>query len=135
MLGLLYCDRGEFALSRKCFKSLFDHASQDSSSDINGQRALYNYELGSVDLKEGRIVEAKSKLAEIKSLLPELKPVDKQHLSFLYDLFRGEILLAEGSPAKAIAVLEKASPQGKPAQIMDVFNTNIPFLKDVLARA
>jgi serine/threonine protein kinase/predicted Zn-dependent protease len=135
MLGLIYCDRGEFELSRKHLKSLFDFASQDSSSDIKGIRAFYNYDLGSVDLKEGRVDAAKLKLAEIKSLLPELKPADKQRLPFFCDLFQGEILLAEGSVSKAIAVLEKASPQGKPTDIKDVFSANIPFLKDVLARA
>ena len=135
MLGLIYCDRGEFELSRKHLKSLFDFASQDSSSDIKGIRAFYNYDLGSVDLKEGRVDAAKLKLAEIKSLLPELKPADKQRLPFFCDLFQGEILLAEGSVSKAIAVLEKASPQGKPTDIKNVFSANIPFLKDVLARA
>jgi tetratricopeptide (TPR) repeat protein len=71
----------------------------------------------------------------MKSLLSELNPVDRQWPSFLYDLFQGEILLAEGSVSRAIAILEKASPQGKPATIHDYFSDNIPFLKDVLARA
>jgi eukaryotic-like serine/threonine-protein kinase len=135
VLGLIYGDRGEFELSRKHFKSLFDFFAQNNPSGIKRWRALYDYQLGSVDLKEGHLDEAKSKLAEIEALLPELNPVDKQQGSFLHDLFQGEILLAEGSVSKAIAVLEKATPQGKPTQIMDVFDANIPFLKDVLARA
>ena len=98
--------------------------------------AFYIFLFGSVDLKEGQVDLAKSKLAEIKSALPEANPAYNQRLAFIVDLFQGEILLTEGSVSKAIAVLEKASPMGKPPSIQEaLLSHNIPFLKDVLARA
>ncbi len=136
LLGLIYCDRGELELSKKYLKSSFDFGSQQSPSEIKTMKAFYIFLFGSVDLKEGQVDLAKSKLAEIKSALPEANPAYKQRLAFIFDLFQGEILLTEGSVSKAIAVLEKASPMGKPPSIQEaLLSHNIPFLKDVLARA
>ena len=76
-------------------------------------------------------------LAEMKSLLPKVNPLfNKAHSAFLFDFFQGEILLAEGSVSKAIDVLRKALPLGKPNRIQWILlHYNLPFLKDVLARA
>jgi tetratricopeptide (TPR) repeat protein len=134
-LGFMYWDRGEFELSRKSIQSWFDFASQDSSVDIKGIRASYSYYLGSLALKERRVDAAKLELTKIKSLLPELNPADKQRFSFLYDLFQGEVLLAEGSASKAIPVLEKASLHGKPTSIRDLSSSSAPYPQDALARA
>jgi len=71
----------------------------------------------------------------MKSLLAEIAPRYNAQIAFRYDLLQGEVLLAEGSIEKAIAVCEKASPLGKLPYIQDILSYNIPFLKDVLARA
>jgi tetratricopeptide (TPR) repeat protein len=54
----------------------------------------------------------------------------------MYDLFQGEILLTEGSFDKAIYILERVSPLGKPPAIQNMLTShNPPCPIDVLARA
>jgi tetratricopeptide (TPR) repeat protein len=71
----------------------------------------------------------------MKSLLPEIDPSNKDQAEFLYDILQGEVLLAEGFVEQAIAVLKKASPLGRPPAIQFIIGYNVPFFKDVLARA
>lgn len=133
--GWIHYDRGEFELGQKSFKSWFDFIINDSQEAIPYNSACYSFYLGLVDLKEGRIGSAKSKLKEIKSLLPEI--TNKDRIKFYHDLLYGEVLLAEGFAQKAIAVLEKAPPLGMPPSMYpwNLLSYNVPFLKDALARA
>jgi len=136
LMGWIYCERGEFELSRKCLKSWFDLWIAISPSELAMITAYYSFYLGSVDLKEGKVDLARSRLAELKFFLPKVNPAYKAQVMFLYDLFQGEVLLREGSVDQTIAVLEKASPLGKPPEIQNIIAFyNTPFLKDVLARA
>ncbi len=135
MKGRIYCDKGEFELSRKCFQSSFDFIIEYAQPFKSFNTAFYSFHLGLVDLKQGRIDSAKSRLAKMKALLPEIDPSNKNLAEFLFDILQGEALLGEGSIEKAIAVLEKASPLGKPPLIQNILFYNVPFLKDVLARA
>ncbi|NIM58592.1 MAG: protein kinase [Candidatus Aminicenantes bacterium] len=135
MIGLVYYDRGEPELSREYFKSWFDFIKEYNPSYIPDYTIDYNFILALVDLNQGRIDSAKSRLAEIKSLLPEIDPSSEDRAEFEYDFLHGEVLLLEGSLEKAIDVLVKASPLGKPPRIQYIGPYNFPFLKDVLARA
>jgi tetratricopeptide (TPR) repeat protein len=67
--------------------------------------------------------------------LAQVSPGYKAFISFLHDLLKGEILLAEGSVDKAVDTMEKASPLGSPPFIQLIIAFNVPFMKDVLARA
>jgi len=100
-------------------------------------KALYSFFLGLLDVKEGRIHPAKSRLDEMKSLLSRVTPRVKERLTYLYDFLYAEILILEGNPEEAIAICEKASPLQLPG--MDrphlIAEYNIPFLNGVLARA
>ena len=74
-------------------------------------------------------------MAEMKSLLYGSNPSDpKSLLTFKYDLFNAEVLLAEGFPKKAIELGEKISA----IPLIDVDRTayySLPFkIRDVLAR-
>jgi tetratricopeptide (TPR) repeat protein len=135
MKGWIYYEKGELEISRGCFKSWFDFIIEYYPAFIPFNTASYNFYLGLVDLKQGRIDSARSRLAEIKSLLSKANPQFKDWIAFFCDLLQGEVLLAEGNFEKAIAVGEKASPLGKPPLIQNILLYNIPFLKDVLARA
>jgi len=90
-----------------------------------------------VDLNQGRDESAKSRLAEVNSTLPKVTHGFKDWTIFHYSLIYAEALLAEGSFEKAIKVGEEASSFVTPAgmHILMFLRTNLPSLKDVLARA
>jgi len=138
MKGWIYYDRGELELARRCYKSWFDLVLEYYPQDIPRYTAEYSFYLGLLDLKEGRIDSAKSRLAEMKSHLQEIDPADKERITFFYDLLYGDVLLAERSVEKAIAVCKKVLPLEIPMLSTSSWNLvpyNAPFLKDVLARA
>jgi len=137
MSGLMpvYYEKGEFKLSQRSFKIWLDFFIEYEPQFKSDNTAIHSFDLGLVDLKQGRIDSAKSRLARIKALLPEIDPSNKDQAKFSYDILQGEVLLAEGSVEQAIAVLEKASSLGKPPLIQFILFYNVPFLKDVLARA
>jgi len=138
MKGWIYYDRGELELARRCYKSWFDLILEYYPQDIPRYTAEYSFYLALLDLKEGRIDSAKSRLAEMKSHLQELDPAAKEQITFFYNLLCGDVLLAEGSVEKAIAVCKKVLPLEIPwlsTTSWDLAVYNAPFLKDLLARA
>jgi len=134
IIGWIYYDKGEIELSRRYFKSWLDNGIENYPASIPYRKASYRFFLGLVDLKQGQIDSAKSRAAEMNSLLPKVT-IYKDRLIFMHDLLLGEVLLAKDSVEEAIAVLEKASPLGKSSYIQNIVFHNIPFLKDALARA
>jgi serine/threonine protein kinase/tetratricopeptide (TPR) repeat protein len=138
MKAWIYYDRVELELARRCYKSWFDLILEYYPQDIPRYTAEYSFYLGLLDLKEGRIDSAKSRLAEMKSHLQEIEPAAKEQITFFYDLLYGDVLLAEGSVEKAIAVCKEVLALEIPGLSMTSWNLasyNAPFLKDVLARA
>jgi tetratricopeptide (TPR) repeat protein len=139
MKGWIHYERGELEVSQSYLRSWFDFIIKSGPAGIPAYKALYNFYLGLGDLKQGRNDFAKSKLAEIKSLLPEVDPAAKDQITVCYDLFSGEVLLAEDSVSKAIVVYEKILPLRMPSissgDQMTVLIYNVPFINDVLARA
>lgn len=144
--GWIYYDRGDFELSRRYFKNWFDFIIEYDPRSAPYHTASYNFHFGLIDLKEGRIDSAKSRLAEMKFLLPETQSAHKNRITFhyallhfRYDLLHAEVLVAEDSLEKAIAVCEKASglSELEMAQMCTdlIAEYNAPFLKDALARA
>jgi len=135
--GWIYYDRGEFELSRKYFEGRVDVYIENDPDYRLYYEALYSFSFGSLDLEEGRIDSAKARLAEMKSVIPETWRRRKNILTFFYNHLHAQVLLKEDSPEKAIAVFEKASSLRTPVlQLTDAMILyNIPFLKDVLARA
>ena len=87
-----------------------------------------------LELKEKKLDSARSRLTEIESQIPKVFPLFKNWIQFMYDMFKGEMLLAEGSLDQAMAYLEKAAPIGKPPLMQFMSPYNNPYIKDVLAR-
>ena len=99
-------------------------------------RAGYNFCLGLVEVSHGEMDSARSRLDKIKSLLPELTPASKKNRTFEHDWLQAEILMAQGSPEKAIEVLEKIVSPDIPSMHTDNMGPyNLPPVRDVLARA
>ena len=132
--GFVYYEMTEFELSGQSFQSWFDFFLGYEPQYESDNTASHCFNLGLVDLRQGRIDSAKSRLGKMKSLLPEIDPTNKNELEFFYDILQGEVYLAEGSVDQAIAVMEKASPLGRPPLIQYILFYNMPAMKDVLAR-
>jgi tetratricopeptide (TPR) repeat protein len=130
MAGWVYYERGELELARRSWKSAFDIS--NSRADIKANYALC---LGAADVKEGRIDSAKSRLAEVRSLLPKIYPGYKDFYKFSHDSLQAEVMLAEGSLEEAIAVGKKLLPVKLPAHDVGfIVSHNVLFRRDVLAR-
>ena len=134
MKGWIYYERGKLELSLEHFKRWFNlykyHVSQVMLANV------YNsFYLGLVELKQGRINSSKSRLDEMKSIIPKLDPGDKEVMIYRQDYLAGEVFLAEKSFGKAISILEKS----KPLQESYLWDTgsiiyNIVNQKGILAR-
>jgi len=137
MKGWIYCDRGDFELSRQYFKIWFDFITDKLPLFEQSLKTIYLIDLGFLDLKQGQIDRAKARADQIASILPEISFENKDHFQYLHDLFQGEISLAEGSVQQAIAFGEKTA--GTIFHIVtsssEAIVYNMPFFKDVLARA
>ncbi len=138
--GWIYFDKGDFELSRDLFTSWYKNAKENlppyrPSPSTQFYTAMHNLHLGLLDLKEGQIDSAKFRLAEMKALLPEINLFDAR-IKYFYDLFYGELLLAEGFADEAIAVCENLSLTEIPymhSWSLILYNTPLPT--DVTARA
>lgn len=142
MMGWIAYDRSEFEESREHFKKWFDCYTQDLLPARKNGEALkihwtgwYYFYLGLVDLKQGKIESAKSRLVELHSLLPGVLPKYKSWITFYDNFLQAEIFLAEGAVEEAIILLEKSPPLGACIENFELLLHNVPFLKDVLARA
>jgi len=134
-----YYDRGELELSQSEFKKYAAIYAIDLYEEnmFKADICFYN---GLLNLKQGRIDSARSRLAEMRSYLPEReinRDYDELSKDYEYNYLQGEILLAEGKPKETISLLEKAPPHTFRSLSSEIplVSYNFPFLKDVLARA
>jgi tetratricopeptide (TPR) repeat protein len=134
MKGWIYYGRGKLELSLEHFKRCFNLYKYQVSQAMlaNGYNSFY---LGLVELKQGRTNSAKSRLDEMKSIIPKLDQGWKEVMIYRQDYLTGEVFLAEKSFDKAISILEKS----KPLQEADLWDTgsiiyNIVNQKGILAR-
>jgi tetratricopeptide (TPR) repeat protein len=68
--------------------------------------------------------------------LPRVDPEDADYMTLWFRILRAEAALAEGDPGRAIALgREIVFPDVPNASTPNLSTYNIPFLKDVLARA
>jgi len=136
VMGYLYADRGEYDKARKSFEDWFVYVKKDNPTRPDYAAALRGATLGKVDLEEGRREAVRDGLAEMEKLLPRLNPDERLIIEFHWRLLGAELALAEGSIEKAISIGEKIE-----SWVLENVNTptiipyNLPFMKDVLARA
>jgi tetratricopeptide (TPR) repeat protein len=136
MTGYLYTDLGEYDLARKAFQRYSDWGLKQFPALVTYSSAEETYLLGWVDRKQGRMESAKARLKEIEPLLPKVESSVQEAMTLLFRLLEAEVFLAENSPEKAIEAGEKIVPANFPNMTTGMMTDyNIPFLKDVLARA
>ncbi|MBE0712670.1 MAG: tetratricopeptide repeat protein [Candidatus Aminicenantes bacterium] len=134
--GFIYCDLGRFEQAREAFLAYFENNKPGSPAKQNAHTAQYAFILGWADLKQGNLEAARSRLEDIKPLLPTLNQKDLNDMTLWYQLLDAEIALAEDSPEKAVAAAERLQLMDfRGMSTPDLLFYNIPFLKDVLARA
>ncbi len=107
-------------------------------------KAYYMAELelyrGLVAIREGEIQIARRHLTAMESHLTHIPRIYEKQVLYEYTLFHGSVLLAEGQPDSAIAVVNQAvaaRPYNLGAGVLGVYS-NISFyppLRDVVARA
>ncbi len=133
----MYYDRGEYEISQQHNESWLDIYLKYNPESESFLKSLYRFLQGLIGLGEKQGDTAKSMLAELNSLFPKLAQSDKEAATFYIKFLQAEILLAEGSAGKAISIFKEASPGTPPAlqhtNLVIVYN--LPFLKDVIARA
>ncbi len=100
--------------------------SAGSLDQVRGVRAGYGASLALIDVAEGDLETARSRLATVEPLLPAFA-----------ELLRAEILLAEGSVDKAVTIGERSAPWKIPymSDTEGVLAYNLPPVRDTLARA
>jgi tetratricopeptide (TPR) repeat protein len=136
----IYYDRQNFELSRKHNDAWLAVYIENSPASRLYYEAGYKFALGFIELGEGKVELARSRLREIESVLSQLPAWQKEQMEFYHNLLSSEVSLAEGSPRKAIDAFKKTVLSGLPdlvgmsySSFINIYNT--PFLKDVLARA
>ena len=136
ILGYLQSDRGEFVLARQAFQEYTDYFLKRNPTSQTFMNAYLGFLFGWVDLREGLLDSAKVRLKEMEPLLPKLSSDEEEAMTLLYRLLEAELLLADNLPEKAIEAGEKIIPVKFPNMTTSLLTFyNVPFLKDVLARA
>jgi len=139
--AIVYLEMGDLEKSESLVRNWVDF-NWNFNNILEAYNAAYFIFLsGLLDIKKGRIDSAKARLAEIRTIIPDLHPSIRENISYLSDLYQGYILLEAGAVDEAITICKKAVP----TEIIDVSSIlrivyyGIPFIyasiKDVLARA
>jgi tetratricopeptide (TPR) repeat protein/TolB-like protein len=128
----VYYDMKEYELSQNYSKDWYTYA--PDLPFYMAMTATYNFDLGLIELKQENINSARARLATIKSLLPDVEPGHKDIALFLHDLLYAEVLLAQDSLEKAIAVFEKTAKLEVDAPIYWWPGIRNIYNKDIVAR-
>ncbi len=134
--GYIYCDKGEYDLAQRAFGDFIETAVKFNPSNSTFFQARRSAGRGWIDFNRGRIEEAKAAVREIEPLLPGLDTANREFATFQYHLLAAEVALAGNALEDAVAEGEKIVPQPLPTlRTPAISQYNLPFIKDVLARA
>jgi serine/threonine protein kinase/predicted Zn-dependent protease len=110
IMAFINYERGELDLSRDQTQSWYDGlleiAPQNAQEMRNQNSFSLHWTMGLIELKEGNIDSAKSRLKELEVLLPKIRMMRDQLPGILF--LRGKVFLAEKSYDEAIAILKEA---------------------------
>jgi len=134
--AFVYADLAKYDLAREAFQAFSAWALRGNPSAKTFYTAAQSFILGWIDLKQGRSSAAKLRLDEIRPLLSGMDSKNGEWMSLLFRLLSAEVALAENSADRAIAIAEKTPFRDFQTMWMaSIAEYNMPFLKDVLARA
>jgi len=131
----MYMNTGEFDKSREFHQKCFEIWEKIYPEQIKWYEAYYHFCFGFVDVMEGKIDSAESRLAEIKSLLSEVAE-EVELLEYYYDSLYEEILLVKDRNKDVISSYRKTHSIKIPGMLTwNLLKYNQLFLRDVIARA
>jgi serine/threonine protein kinase/Flp pilus assembly protein TadD len=138
LLTDLYYFMNKLELSRQANEAWYSIVSKIAPQKVQKQmQAAHSFYSGLIDSKEKNTQAAKTRLAEIRSLVPSSPlATDREMVQKIADILEGEILLQENKYDQAIAVFEKTHPPefSNLSNTVDVIDTNL-FPRDLKARA
>ena len=134
--AFIYRDMGRSEDALTAYAGFNDYA-MSFTADTDLSRATQAFFTGWVDVARGRVTEAAARLAEMESSLSAIDdPGGTPDITFLYSLLRAEVELADYHVDRAIALgKEIVFPNFPTTTTPNMVNYNLPFVKDVLARA
>jgi len=106
--GLVHLARGEFDLSRAAFEKEFKVLVERARTWIPFHKAYLSWRLGFVAVNQGQTEAARSRLSDMRAILPEIEGRGKDLIMELADLLEGEAQLARGDLDGALAAGLKA---------------------------
>jgi len=135
--GWLCYDWGKYDSCREYFQAYYDYRSQHKIQSDIFNRALLQYHLGLLDIRNNQLGEAQSKLAEVKSLMDKsADPQETRALQEAHRFFSAEILLDRGLADEAISEFQKL--QRAPLNLSEpitIITRNLPYSDDFAGRA
>jgi len=134
--GWMFYELGQMQPCRENIQKMWDIIMPFFPNSPRWQ-AWHFFDLGLIAVKQGNIDEARSRLIDMKDLMPKIiSPRAINSTKLEYDRLQAEIFMAEGSPEKAIEVLESTVTEPAPNLQTDSYGLyNLPFRQDFLARA
>jgi serine/threonine protein kinase len=137
--GVIHRSRGDLERARELNEGWLGTYEESQPALRPAYRARYQLLAGLIDLGEGKLQSARNLLVEAGKSMNMMGLSRRERLSFYVDILDAEILLAEGKPEAAAALLEGDSSLNVPPPYLQyleaVIYYNIPILRDVLARA
>jgi serine/threonine protein kinase/tetratricopeptide (TPR) repeat protein len=130
-----YYLKREYRACRKSYENMFSLISESNIETTPQQRAGWAFDLGMLDLAQGKVDQASVRVSEIESLLLEMNSEQAPDHKLMIDLLQGEMLLAQEDFDKALVVGKRAcgaeSPYWKPGMKRHRFST---YHFDLVAR-
>jgi tetratricopeptide (TPR) repeat protein len=111
----IYLERGDLELSRKYSQEWFDFCKTSYPDRIKFYECFYNFDSAFIDLKDGKLEAAKSRLMEIENTLSDLTTGQKENILSSIPLLKAEIMLAEGFIQESIDTIENSKPDVFPS--------------------
>ncbi len=132
----LYYDLGQIERSREHRTRWLESSLEEFPNRATRARAVHAITMSLLDLKEQKIESARDNLALADSLIAGI-PLDEQEgYRRNYNYVQAGILMAEGTPEKAVTLLTQTEPQRIPyMHPFDVLGYNVNWHTDLLARA
>jgi serine/threonine protein kinase/Flp pilus assembly protein TadD len=134
--GWIYYSCGSLGECRTMFEQWYAISSSASPIRIPAFRVGYCFAQGLVDIKNNRLESARSRLAELRTHLPEVGSGDLSTAKRRHDLLQAEVWLAGDSVQQALDLLHRVSPPAvPPLSTVDIGYYNTPNISDGLARS